>query len=328
MSSSPDARSAARTSSSAIGGLGRLLAEPSFLDWCLLSYLSFEIASIFLGRHGPARDHFLGYLGALWVAYLSLVVAYRAFAPALANKIVDRLYRAAPLVTTCMVYFRLKDVFPIVNPHEFDAPLHAIDKAIFGTDLSVWVEPYLTRGIVDWFATWYWLYFPMVLTGVVWAIVFSRDPERRARFAVGTILCFLIGHTVYTFVPGLGPWHHLADQYRAVQDGGWFFHANWRTYRTGAGHDIFPSLHTAVSTWYSIFLVRERKTWRPARWLAPIVVFITINVVLATLVLRWHYFVDLVAGATLAVTCDLVSRRIMPRYEALRARLGVQPRFW
>jgi hypothetical protein len=328
MTSSRNPSSTDRATSAAPGLLGRTLAEPAFVDWLLLSYLSFELVSVYLGLHGPMRDHFLGYLGALWALYLSVVVAYRSFATDGGRPILDRIYRFAPLVTTCMVYFRLTDIFPIVNPREFDAPLHAIDTAIFGTDLSVWVDPYLTRGIVDWFATWYWLYFPMVLTGVLWAILISKDPARRARFAVGTILCFLLGHTIYTFVPGLGPWHHLADQYQGVQEGGWFFQANWRTYRTGAGYDIFPSLHTAVSTWYSIFLIRERKTWRPARLLAPIVVFITVNVVIATIVLRWHYFIDLVAGATLAVTCDLVSRHALPRYEALRARLGVSPRLW
>jgi hypothetical protein len=322
MPSSTDRATAAQ------GPLGRFLVEPSFPDWLVLSYLAFELLSVSLGRPGPMRDHFLGYLGAIFVAYLSLVVAYRAFAVPEGRPLIDRLYRAAPLVAACLVYFRLTDIFPIVNPRELDAPLHAIDVAIFGTDLSVWVEPYLTRGIVDWFATWYWLYFPMILTGALWGILVHKDAERRTRFAVGTILCFLLGHTIYTFVPGLGPWHYLADQYQGVQEGGWFFRANWDTYRTGAGHDIFPSLHTAASTWYTLFLWHERKTWPPARWLAPIVTIITVNVVIATIVLRWHYFIDLVAGVALAVVCDLVSRHALPRYEAMRERLGVSPRLW
>jgi hypothetical protein len=327
MTPSRQAPSADR-SAAAAPSLPRALAEPAFVDWIVLTYLSLGLVSIYLGHQTPMREHFLGYLGALWVAYLSLVISYRAFAPGGPHPILDRIYRFGPLVAACMVYFRMKDAFAILNPRELDAPLHAIDKAIFGTDLSVWVEPYLTRGIVDWFAFWYWLYFPMVLVGILWAILLARNPEQRARFAVGTILCFLVGHVVYTIVPGLGPWHHLADQYRAVQEGGWFFQANWRTYRTGALHDIFPSLHTGVSAWYSIFFVRERKTWRPARYIAPLVVFITLNVVAATIVLRWHYFVDLLAGVTLAVICDLVSRHVFPRHEAMRARLGVSPRLW
>lgn len=309
-------------------GAGRTFAEPAFVDWIVLTYLSLGLVSVYLGHHTPMREHFLGYLGALWVAYLSIVVAYRAFVPIAPRPILDRIYRFAPLVAACMVYFRMKDVFAIINPRELDASLHAIDRSLFGTDLSVWIEPYLTRGIVDWFAFWYWLYFPMVLVGILWAILLARDPAQRARFAVGTILCFLVGHVVYTIVPGLGPWHYLADQYRGVQEGGWFFNANWRTYRTGALHDIFPSLHTAVSTWYAIFFVREAKTWRPARYIAPFVVFITINVVLATLVLRWHYFVDLLAGVILAAACDITARHALPRYEAWRERLGVSPRLW
>lgn len=306
--------------------LARVLAEPALIDWIVIGFLLVELFAVWGGKQGPARDHFLAYLGALLVAYAGAVVAYRALAPT--GFLWQRVYRMLPLVAACAVYFRLREVFPIVNPREYDAALHALDLRLFGTDLSVWLEDYSTPAVIDWFSFFYFLYFPMCLAGILWAIFYCKEPDRRARFAVGTILAFLLGHLGYLIVPGLGPWHYLAADYDAPLSGGWFFEANWNTYRTGAGHDIFPSLHTAVSVWLCLFLWAERPTHRGARILFWPVAFIVGNIVAATIVLRWHYFVDLVAGAALALSCRVASRRGVAAYEERRARLGVTPGYW
>jgi membrane-associated phospholipid phosphatase len=304
----------------------RALYEPALVDWIVLTYLAIEIFSVWSGKHGAARDHFLTYLGALFVGYGGIVIAYRALAPT--GWFWQRLYRFAPMVAACAVYFRLREIFPLVNPRQYDASLHALDMSLFGTDLSVWIEQFTSRGVVNWFSFFYWLYFPTQLAGILWSIFVSREPDRRARFAVGSIMAFLVGHIIYTMVPGLGPWHHLAAQYDGPLQGGWFFQANWRTYRTGAGHDIFPSLHTACSVWLCLFLNAERRTSRVARWLYWPVVFISANIVAATIVLRWHYFVDLVAGTMLGFLCNFAAYRALSMYEDRRRRHGIAPTYW
>jgi membrane-associated phospholipid phosphatase len=52
----------------------------------------------------------------------------------------------------------------------------------------------------------------------------------------------------------------------------------------------------------------------------PVTAFFTSQIILATMFLRWHYLLDVVAGLTLATVAFLVSRALVPA-EA-RARVG------
>ena len=68
--------------------------------------------------------------------------------------------------------------------------------------------------------------------------------------------------------------------------------------------DCFPSLHCAVSS-YILFFDRRHRRWRFWLYLVPCV-----GLWVSTLYLRYHYFVDLVAGFALsAAALWFVNRR-------------------
>src|SRR5262249_35596565 len=122
-----------------------------------------------------------------------------------------------------------------------------------------------------------------------------------------------VGHFIYTLVPGYGPYEYLAHDYQAPVAGGPFYNLVLEAV-AGAGplRDIFPSLHTALPTFCSLF------AWKHYRRLAPIVSFFALNIILATIVLRWHYAADIGAGLVLAVAAFVAAPRLVERYQARR----------
>ena len=92
----------------------------------------------------------------------------------------------------------------------------------------------------------------------------------------------------------------------------------------GAQKDIFPSLHTAVPTFIAIFSFRHRRLV-PFKYSWPVMAFVATQIIIATLFLRWHYLVDVVAGLTLATTAAFLGPHIADWEAARRERMSVQP---
>jgi nicotinamide riboside transporter PnuC len=74
----------------------------------------------------------------------------------------------------------------------------------------------------------------------------------------------------------------------------------------GAMLDIFPSLHTALPTLFALHSFRHRQR-RPYRQSWLLVSAAVVNIVIATLFLRWHYAVDVMAGVLLAVSAQRIA---------------------
>jgi hypothetical protein len=52
--------------------------------------------------------------------------------------------------------------------------------------------------------------------------------------------------------------------------------------------------------------------------------FVAIQIIVATMFLRWHYLVDIVAGITLAIAASLIGQRVSDWERAKRDRLSLQ----
>jgi membrane-associated phospholipid phosphatase len=81
----------------------------------------------------------------------------------------------------------------------------------------------------------------------------------------------------------------------------------------GALKDIFPSLHTAAPTFIALYSFRNRAL-PPYRYTWPLVLFFAMNIIVATMFLRWHWIVDVVAGLVLAIASQVVGV-VMTRFE-------------
>jgi len=84
----------------------------------------------------------------------------------------------------------------------------------------------------------------------------------------------------------------------------------------GAMKDIFPSLHTAGPCFIAMFSFRNRDRL-PFRFTWPLLAFFAANIIGATMFLRWHYVIDVIAGFGLAATAALVAP-LVARWELRR----------
>jgi membrane-associated phospholipid phosphatase len=63
----------------------------------------------------------------------------------------------------------------------------------------------------------------------------------------------------------------------------------------------------------------------PFKYSWPVMAFVATQIIIATLFLRWHYLVDVVAGLTLATTAALLGPHVADWEASRRERMSVQP---
>jgi membrane-associated phospholipid phosphatase len=78
-----------------------------------------------------------------------------------------------------------------------------------------------------------------------------------------------------------------------------------------------------VPTWFTFFSYLQARADPRWRWPARVVGFFAANIVASTMVLRWHYAVDVIAGLVLAAAAAALTPRIVRWEERLRARRGL-----
>jgi membrane-associated phospholipid phosphatase len=188
-------------------------------------------------------------------------------------------------------------IIPHVRGHlvgPADASLWLLDLRLFGSDPTRWFEPWLNPWTTLVLEVCYSSYFflPVLLT----VLVISRGRYRSFLTYAATIIgCFFTTYVGYYLVPAYGPRMHVVYE-QPLPLGA----VAGALYRTIDDLDLirlnaFPSGHTAVSLVCLAILFREE---RRLGWLCtPLVT----GLILATVALRYHYLIDVAAGALVAI---------------------------
>jgi membrane-associated phospholipid phosphatase len=306
--------------------LERVLLTPALPDWIVVGYLCTVVIGLVRAPGSPARDTYLGLVGAVLLLFLVGVYHFRLrLEPRAGGPTYGLLlaYHLLPIFAVLAVYFNLRSILPIINPVSYDAALHQLDVALFGLEPTLAIEPLSTPRVVEWFSFFYYSYFFLIASFIFVMVFTCSSDERLASFATGVLLVVGIGHYVYTLVPGVGPYAFLAHEYSGPLQGGPFYFLVLDTVgKAGAMRDIFPSLHTALPTYLSLF------AWRYYPKVAMLATVFACNIIGATIVLRWHYAVDVVAGLLLAVVSFMAAPRLVEAYQARRHLAGLFLRRW
>ena len=190
-----------------------------------------------------------------------------------------------------------------------------VDTSVFGVEPAVAGDRFVTPVTTEWFAFFYFGYFFGMGAHIFPFLFLGKDDLLMRHFALGIFFQFCATHLLYMVVPGFGPYKALTFVH--ALDGGTFRDLVMSSvHSAGAQKDIFPSLHTGAPTFLTVFsfLHRDRK---PFKYTWPILAFVVSQIIIATMFLRWHWLVDIVAGFSLATANALVSRAIV-RWEARR----------
>jgi hypothetical protein len=324
---SVDDAPAPRTYSSPPEGAGawyvRLLRELAIHDWIVMGYLIVLTAAVGLSPSSPAQDRCLGHVASMLAFCLAVLTLVRG-GLLKGGVVAPLLYRLGVYGTVQISYFELRELLPVVNPTSLDAELSYIDEHILHFEPSLFLDRFVTPAVTEWFAFFYFGYFALLAVHVLPMVFFSRRMRLTAEFALGMITVYATAHTIYMLVPGYGPVRFLADRYQHPLPSGFWLDAVLNAVQSGgAQKDIFPSLHTAGPVFTSLFSFRHRDKW-PFKYTWPFVAFFSANIVIATMFLRWHYLIDVLAGIALSAGAFFLAGVISRREIDYREHNGLQ----
>lgn len=256
---------------------------------------------------------------------LCVFVRRATFVPRLLRSVV---YRLSLVGAFLLNYLSLRTILPTVRSDSLDAELLQLDLLLFRVEPALWMERFNTRPIVEWFSFFYFSYFFICFLSMLLAVWVARPGRGTTEYAVGTSLVYCIGQLGYMAVPGYGPIRALSHLYQGPLDGGFFWGCVSSVVQAGSAmKDVFPSLHTAAPLWFALYTFHRARTDRRLFWLAVVAAFFSMNIIISTMLLRWHYAVDVVAGVALAAGAAWLTPRLVRWEEGFRARMD-QPQPW
>lgn len=287
------------------------------LDGVLLLYFVVFLQRAFALPSATDRVHVLRDFGLALAAFLcSWHYKHRGPHALETRRRTHRIVALMGLVGT--YFFAMRTALSGASGRLVDADLLALDRRLFGETPALLMDGSVTPALWAWFSFFYYLYIALCAFNAIPGLLGEPTKAQREKLtAFG--LAVVIGHLLYLFVPGAGP-YAIVDFVNAPPDGLIWGLIQETVRENGALYDIFPSLHTAIPTAFALHAYRHRAE-RFYRRLAPFLAFCAVNIVVSTMYLRWHYGIDVIAGLILAVVVDALSRRMVD-FDDRRAAAG------
>ncbi|HXG01002.1 MAG TPA: phosphatase PAP2 family protein [Bacteroidota bacterium] len=223
----------------------------------------------------------------------------------------------ATFFTFKALYFMIK---PIHQGRDYDDVLIAIDRWLFGVNPTVWImqfaNPWLTEILQIAYTLFYFLF---LILG--YEFYQRRKLDLFHYFMFTCVYGFFLSYLGYFFLPAVGPRFTLHDFSTLDQELPGVFLTEYLRWFVNAGgsiptgvpnevaislaqRDVFPSGHTMMTI---VLMYLSRKHRAKCRWFMYITGTLLI---IATVYHRYHYVIDLVAGAAFAWLCIATSARL------------------
>jgi len=218
----------------------------------------------------------------------------------------------SPGLFVILIYQSLGDLIQYLHP-DIDSMLIRIDFFLFGVHPTVWMErwtvPWLTDLLSLAYASYY--FFPVVLA----IALYLKNPKRDFEVAMFVLLLgYYVSFIGYILLPAIGPRHTLTHLQTVPLEGSVitdFIRDTLNSWEHNK-RDCMPSGHTQVALMV-LFL-----SYRYRRLLFYFLLPVASGLILSTVYHRYHYVIDLFAGAFLAVACVIIGPRL---YEAWTRRI-------
>jgi membrane-associated phospholipid phosphatase len=192
-------------------------------------------------------------------------------------------------------------------------------------DLVPWIQSFAATPLTTFFAVQY-IYgyvFLLVFPLIAYLALADRTPFRRLCLAYTFNYAF--GLVLYVLFVAYGPRNLLPGAVESLLYTSWP-EAKLLTTQMNTNTNVFPSLHTSLSTTVVLLAYRTRRSY--PKWFV-LSTGIAASIVLATLYLGIHWGTDALAGVVLAVASVAAARRYDPvrtvstRVETDRARRAI-----
>jgi membrane-associated phospholipid phosphatase len=276
------------------------------------------LTALLHGRLANPSGMFLAYGGLTAVLLVMTALAQREDRMPAPLQILLDFYPAAFLP---LLFNTLEPLITALRGGPRDDLLIAADRALFGGDVTVWMQRLVRPGLNDLFYMFYVTYYFIALTlaGVLWV----RNRTAARRFIFTLMVVYYVSYAGYFAVPALGPRFAQASEYtvslvttpvaRAIND---TINSLEKT-----KFDVFPSGHTMITV--AVLLV----AWKRARDVFWCLLPVASGLILSTVYCRYHYVIDVIAGTVLAVATVPIGDWIYERLVGVLAgvRVGAVP---
>jgi membrane-associated phospholipid phosphatase len=246
-------------------------------------------------------------------ALMGALVAVAVFFAQRVERLPKALRVAVDFYPAAFIPFVFESLGPLIaaarEPH--DALLIAIDRALFGGDVTVMLQPYVTPLLATFFyiaySTYYFL--PIVLGAALW----RASTESARRFIFTLTVAFYVSYIGYFTIPAFGPRTAQAELYTVPLATTSVARAIERTINEleHTKLDVFPSGHTMITV--VVLIVAWRRARKVFWWLLPF----GVSLIVSTVYCRYHYAIDVIAGIVLAFVTVPLGERL---YERLARR--------
>ena len=189
-------------------------------------------------------------------------------------------------------FYAMGNAIPLLGIPPVDGLLIQWDRALVGQTPSIAWEPLLRPWLEDAAMAGYLFFFYYLIAGPGHYCIQNLRLFRKC--IVGLFTMYGLAFMGYTVLPAGGP--HIYLTFKTPLHGPWLLDWTMKTVNLGSnGLDVFPSVHLAASLYLLLF---DWRHWRRRFWwvLLPCAVLW-----FSTMYLRFHYLVDLLAAAVLAV---------------------------
>jgi membrane-associated phospholipid phosphatase len=205
-----------------------------------------------------------------------------------------------PLLYVSVSYKEMAQLIRAVRSTDADQWLANLDFRLWGAHPTVWLERINTPLLTEFLQIVYTLFIPAVLFTAV--LLWKRRQYREFQYYSFLIASgFLFSYVGYLLVPARGPRFLLTHLQHVPLQGLWLFKEMQGALDQleSAHYDCFPSGHTELTilAWWGSQMVSKR-LFRVYLAYTPLIIF-------ATVYLRYHYTIDVAAGAILA--CSLIA---------------------
>ena len=246
----------------------------------------------------------LGYAALAAAVYLMTFLVRRVDRlPAPVAFLVD-FYPAASLP---ILFNTLEPLIQALRGGARDDLLIAADRAMFGVDVTVWMQRLVHPVLNDLFYSFYATYYFIALSLGLALWLHDRPTARRYVFTL--MVVYYVSYAGYFLIPALGPRFAQASQYTVSLTTTPIASTINDTINSmeKTKFDVFPSGHTMISV--AVLLVAWKRSPKTFWFLLPVAT----GLIISTVYCRYHYVIDLIAGATLACISVPIGDRFYDR---------------
>jgi hypothetical protein len=232
---------------------------------------------------------------------IALVAALVIGVPATTNRYLLFVRLLYPVMLMTFLYRATGAVIHLIMPQTLDYRIVALEKSVFGFDLTHWFDrhPYIILTEVLSFS--YFSYY-LLMPGLALLLFWKRRDTDLKQFLTAACAAYFISYLMFVFIPAEGPRYFQAAEYQSNLPGVLFRPLVNYIIETGAVRGgAMPSSHVAVAVVVLVFALRRYR--RRAYPLIPLVGLLT----LATVHGRFHYLSDALVGAVIGLGTSWIS---------------------